>query len=124
MVRVTLKFSRRNGRSRKKIPEKHDRFGTFVLPGHPWPPGDPPPQGTLPETPPETPQTPPETSPGDSQSLPETLMAENVRKLTKIGLNGFAMIPHGLIFDEDEATGCPMPLEPFPTPFRLVLGPF
>ena len=70
------------------------------------------------------PEIPPETSPGDSQSLPETLMAENVRKFMKIGLNGFAMSPHGLIFDEDEATGCPMPLEPFPTPFRLVLGPF
>ena len=92
-------------------------FDTFFLPGHPWPPGERPPQGTLPETPPET-------SPGDSQSLPETWMAENVRKLMKIGLNGVAMSPHGLIFDEDEATGCPMPLEPFPIPFRLVLGPF
>ena len=51
-------------------------------------------------------------------------MAENVRKLMKIGLNGFVMSPHGLIFDEDEATGCPMPLEPFPTPFRLILGSF
>ena len=79
-VRVTLKFSRRNGRSRKKIHKKRNSFGTFVLPDHPWPPGDPPPQGTLPETPLETPQTPPETSPGDSQSLPETLMAENYRK--------------------------------------------
>ena len=37
-------------------------------------------------------------------------------------LNGSAMSPHGPIFDEDEATGCPMPLDPFPTPFRLVLG--
>ena len=55
-----------------------------------------------------------------AQSLPERLIAENVRKFMKIGLNGVAMSPHGLIFDEDEATGCPMPLEPFPTPFRLV----
>ena len=51
-------------------------------------------------------------------------MAENVRKLMKIGLNGVAMSPHGLIFDEDEATGCPMPLEPFPIPFRLILESF
>ena len=41
-----------------------------------------------------------------------------------IGLNGVAMSPHGLTFDEDEATGCPMPLEPFPTPFRFILGTF
>ena len=46
-------------------------------------------------------------------------MPENVRKFMKIGLNGVAMSPHGLIFDEDEATGCPMPLEPFPTSFRV-----
>ena len=93
---------------------------SLVTPG----PLETPPQGTLPETPPEPPQTNPETPPGDSRSLPETLMAENARKLMKIGLDGVAMSPHGLIFDEDEATGCPMPLEPFPTPFRLVLGPF
>ena len=49
---------------------------------------------------------------------------ENARQLMKMGLNGVAMNPHGLIFDEDEATGCPMPLEPFPTSFRLVLAPF
>ena len=42
----------------------------------------------------------------------------------KMVLNEVEVSPHGLIFDEDEATGCPMPLEPFPTPFRLVLGPF
>ena len=109
--------------------EKHYGFVTLFLPGHPWPPGDPPPQGTLPETPPETPpdthQSPPETSLGDSQSLPENLMADkNPFFFLKIGMNGFVMSPHGLIFDEDEATGCPMPQEPFPTPFRLVLGPF
>ena len=42
----------------------------------------------------------------------------------KMVMHGSVMGPHGLILDEDGATGCPMPLEPFPTPFRLVLGPF
>ena len=42
----------------------------------------------------------------------------------KMGLNWVEVSPHVLIFDEDEATGCPMPLEPFPTPFRFVLGSF
>ena len=48
----------------------------------------------------------------------------NGRRSMNMGLNWVEVSPHGLIFDEDEATGCPMPLEPFPTPFRLVLGPF
>ena len=54
----------------------------------------------------------------------DPVFLEYGRTLMNIGLNGVEVSPHGLIFDEDEATGCPMPLEPFPTPFRLVLGPF
>ena len=54
--------------------------------------------------------------------LPETLMPENDRNFMKIGLNGVAMSPHELIFDEDEATGCPMPLEALPTLFKVVLS--
>ena len=42
----------------------------------------------------------------------------------KMGLNGSAMSPHGLIFNEDEATGCPMPLETLPTPFGGVFEQF
>ena len=38
----------------------------------------------------------------------------------KMGLNRVEVSPHGLIFDEDGATGCPMPLEPFPTPSGVV----
>ena len=34
------------------------------------------------------------------------------------------MGPHGLIFDEDEAISCPMPLDAFPTPFGVVFGSF
>ena len=44
--------------------------------------------------------------------------------LTKLGTNGYAMSPHGLIFDEDRAISCPMPLDAFPTPFKVVLTPF
>ena len=40
------------------------------------------------------------------------------------GVNGSAMGPHGLIFDEDGAISCPMPLNAFPTPFMAVLNPF
>ena len=42
----------------------------------------------------------------------------------KMGLNEVEVSPHGLIFDEDEATGCPMPLEALPTLFKLVLSKF
>ena len=42
----------------------------------------------------------------------------------RMGLNGVEVSPHGLIFDEDEATGCPMPLEALPTPFGVVLSQF
>ena len=42
----------------------------------------------------------------------------------RMGLNGSAMGPHGLIFDEDEAKGCPMPLDTLPTPRGVVLRPF
>ena len=45
-------------------------------------------------------------------------------KSMKMGLNGSAMGPHGLIFDEDEAISCPMPLDALPTPFKVVLKPF
>ena len=33
----------------------------------------------------------------------------------------YAMGPHRLIFDEDRAMGCPMPLDALPTPFKAVL---
>ena len=39
-------------------------------------------------------------------------------------MNGSAMGPHGLIFDEDGAISCPMPLDALPMPFKVVLGPF
>ena len=45
-------------------------------------------------------------------------------KTMKMGLNGSAMGPHGLIFDEDGAISCPMPLDALPTPRGVVLGPF
>ena len=48
----------------------------------------------------------------------------NVQKSMKMGLNGSAMSPHGLIFDEDGAISCPMPLDALPTPRRAVLRPF
>ena len=41
-----------------------------------------------------------------------------------MGLNGSAVSPHGLIFDEDGAISCPMPLDALPTPFKVVLKPF
>ena len=46
------------------------------------------------------------------------------KMLTKLGTNGYAMSPHGLIFDEDGAISCPMPLDTFPMPFKAVLSPF
>ena len=42
----------------------------------------------------------------------------------KMGLNGVEVNPHGLIFDEDGAISCPMPLNALPTPFKVVLNPF
>ena len=42
----------------------------------------------------------------------------------KMGMNGSAMSPHGLIFDEDGAISCPMPLDAFPTPFGVVFDLF
>ena len=124
-VRVTLKFSRRNGRSRNKIPKKTIVLAHFSSLVTPAPPGDPPPRGTLPAQ--RSPRDPPDSPRDFPWRFPEPPRDLDGRKYPKnyeIGLNGFAMSPHGLIFDEDEATGCPMPLEPFPTPFRLVLGPF
>ena len=41
-----------------------------------------------------------------------------------MGLNWVEVCPHGLIFDEDEAVSCPMPLDAFPTPFKVVLSAF
>ena len=49
---------------------------------------------------------------------------EMTEKSMKMGLNGSAMGPHGLIFDEDGAKSCPMPLDALPTPFKAVLSPF
>ena len=46
------------------------------------------------------------------------------RQMMKMGLNGVEVNPHGLIFDEDGATGCLMPLEDLPTPLKVVLDPF
>ena len=48
----------------------------------------------------------------------------NGRRSMKMGLNWVEVSPHGLIFDEDEATGCPMPPEALPTPFKVVLSIF
>ena len=42
----------------------------------------------------------------------------------KMGLNGSEVGPHRLIFDEDGAISCPMPLDALPTPFKAVLRPF
>ena len=42
----------------------------------------------------------------------------------KMALNWVEVSPHGLIFDEDEATGCPMPPEALPTPSKVVLSQF
>ena len=42
----------------------------------------------------------------------------------KMGLNGFEVNPHGLIFDEDGAISCPMPLDALPTSFKVVSRPF
>ena len=42
----------------------------------------------------------------------------------KMGFNGFEVSPHERIFDEDEATGCPMPPEALPTQFNVVLNQF
>ena len=44
--------------------------------------------------------------------------------LMKLGTNGYAMGPHGLIFDEDGPISCPMPLDAFPTPRGVVFGLF
>ena len=49
---------------------------------------------------------------------------ENDNTSMKMGLNGSAMSPQGLIFDEDGAISCPMPLDALPTPFKAVLSPF
>ena len=45
-----------------------------------------------------------------------------VNKNMKMGLNGVEVSPHGLIFDEDEATGCTTPPEALPTSFKAVLS--
>ena len=42
----------------------------------------------------------------------------------RMGFKGIEVSPNGLIFDEHEATGCPMPLDALPTPFKVVLNTF
>ena len=42
----------------------------------------------------------------------------------KMGLNGSAMGPHGLILDEDGAISCPMPLDALPISFKVFLNVF
>ena len=49
--------------------------------------------------------------------------SENAWKSMNMVLNGSAMGPHGLIFNEDGAISCPMPPDPLPTPFKTVLNP-
>ena len=50
------------------------------------------------------------------------LFSKNDRNSMKMGLNRSAMSPHGLIFDEDGAVSCPMPLDALPTPRGVVLS--
>ena len=50
--------------------------------------------------------------------------SKNCRNAMKIAMNGSAMSPHGLIFDEDGAISCPMPLDALPTSFKAVLSQF
>ena len=57
------------------------------------------------------------------QFLRQTVITDGRRSM-KMGLNWVEVNPHGLIFDEDEATGCPMPLEALPTQFEAVLSQF
>ena len=42
----------------------------------------------------------------------------------KMAMNGSAMGPHGLTFDEDGVKSCPMPLDALPALFKAVLKPF
>ena len=42
----------------------------------------------------------------------------------KMGLNWVAVRPHGLIFDEDGATGCTTPPEALLTTLKAVLSQF
>ena len=51
-------------------------------------------------------------------------LLDNIGHFMNICLNKVEVSPHGLIFDEDEATGCPMPPEALPTPFKVVLSIF
>ena len=57
------------------------------------------------------------------QLLPQTVTT-NGRRSINMGLNWVEVSPHGLLFDEDEATGCPMHLEALPTQFKAVLSKF
>ena len=52
------------------------------------------------------------------------IFSKNVRKSMNMGLNKSAMGPHRLIFDEDGAISCPMPLDALPTSFKAVLSQF
>mgnify|MGYP001364102558 CR=1 FL=1 len=51
----------------------------------------------------------------------ENLKPKQIKKNMKMGLNGVEVSPHGLIFDEDGATGCTTPPEALPTSFKAVL---
>ena len=59
-----------------------------------------------------------------TQFKPIFIDFQNMTGNLEIGLNGVAVSPHGLISDDDEATGCPMPLEALPTQFKAVLSSF
>ena len=54
----------------------------------------------------------------------EHLKPNMVKKNMTMGLNGVEVSPHGLIFDEDGATGCTTPPEALPTSFKAVLNQF
>ena len=74
-------------------------------------------------------QVPPRYLPDASQMAPGCLPDDSpdnamFKILTKLGTNGYAMSPHGLIFDEDGAISCPMPLDAFPTPFGVIFRSF
>ena len=123
-VRVTLKFSRRNGRSRKKIQKKtRDSFCTFFLPGHPWPPGDPPPQGTLPETP-QRPPDPPRDFPWRFPEPPRDLDGRTCHKIYENWSEWVrhesprAHIRRGRSYGLSDASGT------LPSLFSINLGPF
>ena len=54
----------------------------------------------------------------------ENLKPKTVKQNINMGLSGVEVSPHGLIFDEDGATGCTKPPEALPTQFKSVLSSF